>query len=152
MRLPASATSLVFSPSPISPGGTIGKRLMRVAALMHRGGAMPLVSTDASMREVIVTMTSLSFGIAGVVDEAGELVGVITDGDLRRNLDGLLEATARSVMTHAPVWVSPGCFVEDALGILNEHKITAMFAIEDNVHRRPVGLVHINDFLRLGLV
>ena len=136
----------------LHPGGTIGKRLMRVAALMHRGDAMPLVAADASMREVIVTMTSLSFGIAGVVDDDGTLIGVITDGDLRRNLDGLLESSARSVMTSDPVWVAPGCFVEDALGILNQHKITAMFAVEHAERRRPVGLVHIHDFLRLGLV
>jgi arabinose-5-phosphate isomerase len=135
----------------LHPGGTIGKRLMRVAAIMHRDDTLPLVSPDASMRDVIVTMTSLSFGIAGVVDASGALIGVITDGDLRRHLDGLFEATAHRVMTCDPVWVSPGCFVEDALAILNKHKITAMFTVEDAAHCRPVGLVHVHDFLRLGL-
>jgi arabinose-5-phosphate isomerase len=135
----------------LHPGGTIGKKLMRVAALMHRDDAIPLVSADASMRDVIVTMTSMSFGIAGVVDEDGTLVGVITDGDLRRNLDGLLDSNASDVMTRGPVWISPGCFVEDALGILNQHKITAMFVVEDATRRRPVGLVHVHDFLRLGI-
>jgi arabinose-5-phosphate isomerase len=103
------------------------------------------------MRDVIVTMTSMSFGIAGVVDESGALIGVITDGDLRRHLDGLMEATAADVMTCDPVWVSPGTFVEDALTAMNTHKITAMFAIEDAETRRPVGLVHVHDFLRLGI-
>jgi len=93
----------------------------------------------------------MSFGIAGVVDERGALVGVITDGDLRRHLNGLMDATAADVMTCDPVWVSPGAFVEDALTQLNSHKITAMFAIEDCETRRPVGLVHVHDFLRLGL-
>ena len=135
----------------LHPGGTIGRRLMRVAAIMHRGDTVPLVSAEASMRDVVVTMTSMSFGISGVVDTSGALVGVITDGDLRRHIDSLMEATARDVMTHGPIWVSPGCFVEDALAILNQHKITAMFAIEDAHARRPVGLVHVHDFLRLGL-
>ena len=135
----------------LHPGGTIGKRLMRIAAIMHREDTLPLVQAEASMREVIVTMTSMSFGIAGVVDAGGGLVGVITDGDLRRHLDRLMESSARDVMTRDPVWVSPGCFVEDALAILNQHKITAMFAVEDPKSCRPVGLVHVHDFLRLGL-
>lgn len=135
----------------LHPGGTIGKKLMRVAAVMHGSDPLPLVGLDEPMRNVILTMTTMSFGIAGVVDDAGALIGVITDGDLRRNLDGLFAATARDVMTPDPVWVSPGCFVEDALNILNQHKITAMFTIEDAVRRRPVGLVHVHDFLRLGI-
>ena len=135
----------------LHPGGTIGKRLMRVAAIMHRESDMPFVAPETSMRDVIVTMTSMSFGIAGVVDASGALVGVITDGDLRRNLDGLMEASAADVMTCDPVWVSPGTFVEDALTQMNKHKITAMFAIEDTDTRRPVGLVHVHDFLRLGI-
>jgi arabinose-5-phosphate isomerase len=135
----------------LHPGGAIGKKLMRVAAVMHRSDTLPLVGLGESMRDVIVTMTTMSFGIAGVVDDDGALVGVITDGDLRRNIDGLFDLTARDVMTPDPVWVSPGCFVEDALNILNQHKITAMFTIENAASRRPAGLVHVHDFLRLGL-
>jgi arabinose-5-phosphate isomerase len=135
----------------LHPGGTIGKRLMRTAAIMHRSDTMPLVSMGASMREVIVTMTTRSFGIAGVLDAKGGLIGVITDGDLRRHLDSLLEATAADVMTKDPVWIAPGTLVEDALEILNQHKITAMFVVEDPHARYPVGLVHVHDFLRLGL-
>ena len=112
--------------------------------------AIGLVSADASMREVIVTMTSMSFGIAGVVDETGALVGVITDGDLRRNLDRLLDSSARDVMTNDPIWVEPGSSVEDVLNLLNGHKITAIFAIEDAATLKPVGLVHVHDILRLG--
>ncbi len=135
----------------LHPGGTIGRRLMRVAAIMHRGDTMPLVAANASMRDVIVTMTARSFGMAGVVDANGALMGVITDGDLRRHLDSLLEATAADVMTRDPVWIAPGTLVEDALDILNQHKITAMFAVEDPHARYPVGIVHVHDFLRLGL-
>ena len=87
-----------------------------------------ITGNQASTWRVIVTITSMSFGIAGVVNEKGARVGVITDGDIRRHLDGLLEASAADVMTRDPVWVSPGAFVEDALTQLNKHKITAMFA------------------------
>jgi arabinose-5-phosphate isomerase len=135
----------------LHPGGTIGKRLMRVAAIMHRAAAMPLVDADTLMRDVIVTMTARSFGIAGVVDRTGTLIGVVTDGDLRRHLDNLMDAKVMDVMTKDPVWVSPGTLVEDALTILNQHKITAMFVVEDPQSRQPVGLVHVHDFLRLGL-
>lgn len=135
----------------LHPGGAIGKRALRVAAVMHRGREMPLVSADMLMRDVILAMTSHSFGIAGVVDAGGALIGVITDGDLRRHLDTLMDARAREVMTPDPVWVSPGCLIEDALAKLNRHKITAMFAIEDEATREPVGIVHVHDFLRLGL-
>lgn len=135
----------------LHPGGTIGKRLMRVAALMHRSAALPLVSANAPMTDVIVTMTSRSFGIAGVVDDGGALRGVITDGDLRRHLHRITESTAADVMTRQPVWVSPGCFVEDALEVLNRNKITAMFVLDDADGHRPVGLLHVHDFLRLGL-
>ena len=87
----------------LHPGGTIGKRLMRVAAIMHRDGALPLVEALTPMRDVIVTMTTCAFGIAGVVDGDGRLIGVITDGDLRRHLHELMDATAASVMTrHSP--------------------------------------------------
>ena len=136
----------------LHPGGSIGKRLMRVAAIMHHVDAMPLVRDTAPMSDVIVTMTTCSFGIAGVVDAGGGLVGVITDGDLRRHIKTLMQATAHDVMTRDPVGVSPGSFVEDALALLNLHKITAMFVIEEEgAVRRPVGLVHVHDFLRLGI-
>ena len=135
----------------LHPGGAIGKRLMRVAAIMHRNTAMPLVTADCEMRDVIMMMTSRSFGMTGVVDGDGGLVGVITDGDLRRHFDALIEGTAADMMTPNPVWVSPGCLIEDALALLNKHKITAMFAVEDDGCNRPVGVVHVHDFLRLGL-
>lgn len=138
----------------LHPGGSIGKRLMRVAALMHREDALPLVRLDAPMTDVVVTMTSCSFGIAGVVDDDGALRGVITDGDLRRHMARLMDLRAADVMTRQSVWVSPGCFVEDALALFNRHKITAMFVLDDAGHHaghRPLGLVHVHDFLRLGL-
>jgi arabinose-5-phosphate isomerase len=134
----------------LHPGGAIGKRLMRVAAVMHRGDAMPVVSRDCSLRQVIMTMTSRSFGIAGVLDENGDLCGVITDGDLRRHIDSDLDTPAHMLMTLDPICVSPGELIEDALVLLNRNKITAMFAVEEG-GRKPAGIVHVHDFLRLGV-
>jgi arabinose-5-phosphate isomerase len=91
----------------LHPGGTIGLRLMRVAAVMHDGKDVPLVPATASMREAITTMTELSFGVAGIVNEQGELVGVITDGDLRRNVDVLATSSAADIMTPEPVTIGP---------------------------------------------
>lgn len=134
----------------LHPGGAIGMRLMRVAAVMHRGIAMPIVTGAMPMRDVIVKMTSCSFGIAGVVDEGGDLVGVITDGDLRRHIASSLEMPAANIMTPDPICVAPNMLIEDALAILNQHKITAMFAVDEG-ERTPVGIVHVHDFLRLGI-
>lgn len=134
----------------LHPGGAIGKRLMRVAAVMHRDEAMPIVTRDCPLRHVIMTMTSHSFGMAGVVDDDGDLCGVITDGDLRRHIDSNLDMPAHSLMTLDPICIGPGELIEDALAILNRHKITAMFALEDG-GRKPVGIVHVHDFLRLGV-
>ena len=135
----------------LHPGGAIGRRLMRVAAVMHRNEAMPIVRADALMRDVIVTMTTCSFGIAGVVDLEGTLIGAITDGDLRRHISNILDMPAHEVMTPNPIWCGPGWLIEDALALLNRQKITAMFVLEEERHRKPVGIVHVHDFLRLGL-
>jgi arabinose-5-phosphate isomerase len=138
----------------LHPGGTIGLRLMRVAAVMHGGAEMPVVTAATPMREVILTMTRLTFGIAGVVDEAGRLIGVITDGDLRRHVDTLMTGTAGAVMTTDPITVGAGSFAEDALALMNDHKITALFVTGgDGADGQdvPVGVVTIHDFLRLGL-
>lgn len=135
----------------LHPGGTIGLRLMRVAAVMHTDQEIPLVTPDTPMRDVIVTMTRLSFGIAGVIDADGALIGVITDGDLRRHVEALMTATAGEVMTVDPVTTDAGLFAEDALALMNENQITSLFVMGGARGDAPVGLVHIHDFLRLGL-
>jgi arabinose-5-phosphate isomerase len=135
----------------LHPGGTIGLRLMRVAAVMHGGDAMPVVRPDMAMRDVILTMTRLSFGIAGVVDVDGRLLGVITDGDLRRHVDDLMTATAGEVMTRNPITIGAGSFAEDALALMNDHKITSLFVTDGGAADVAVGVVNIHDFLRLGL-
>lgn len=136
----------------LHPGGNIGSRLRPVNELMHLHDSMPLVDAAAPMREVLVTITSKSFGIAGVIDGAGRLVGVITDGDLRRHVEQLLMSTAADVMTPRPKTVPEGTYAEDALAIMNENKITALFVMRHDAPDVPAGLVHIHDFTRLGLI
>ncbi len=134
----------------LHPGGTIGLRLTPVSAVMHGGGQMPLVAPHAPMRDVIVTMTAMSFGVAGVVDADGYLVGVITDGDLRRHIDALMASTAGDVMTRGPVTIAADAMAEDAVALMNDNRITSLFVVDALRPRVPVGLVHIHDFLRAG--
>ncbi|MEM9965843.1 MAG: KpsF/GutQ family sugar-phosphate isomerase [Asticcacaulis sp.] len=132
------------------PGGKLGAQLLKVAALMHGEGELPLVSEGAPMSEVILTITSKAFGVAGLVNADGELIGVITDGDLRRNLEGLLEKTAGEVASRHPRTVAPELLAVEALGLMNDKKITTVFVVDAD--KKPVGLLHIHDCLRAGLV
>lgn len=138
----------------LHPGGSLGLRLTPVAELMHSAERMPLVDLSTVMREVIITMTSRGFGIAGVIDGAGRLRGVITDGDIRRHFDDLATATARDVMTSNPKTIMSSMLAEEALHFLNKNRITSAFIMnpETPVNREvPVGIIHVHDFLRIGL-
>lgn len=139
----------------LHPGGSLGLRLTMVREIMHTSARLPLVEQSAPMREVILTMTSRGFGIAGVVDPAGRLVGAITDGDLRRHFEELVTATAEEVMTPNPITLDASMLAEEALRVLNHNEITGAFVIEQNAPVNtnvPVGIVHIHDFVRLGPV
>lgn len=138
----------------LHPGGSLGLRMTPVSDIMHGPGRMPLVDQSAPMREVIVAMTSMGFGVAGVVDKAGRLIGVITDGDIRRHFDDLAFATAEQVMTSNPKTVSSGALAEEVLLFLNDSKITSAFVLDRSAHVNtgvPIGIVHVHDFLRIGL-
>jgi arabinose-5-phosphate isomerase len=100
------------------------------------------------MQQVLLLMTSKHFGCAGVVDGTS-LAGVITDGDLRRNMEGLLSKNAQAVMTHNPQTIRPSALAAEALGIMNERSITTLFVVEEG---KPVGIIHIHDCLRAGVV
>jgi arabinose-5-phosphate isomerase len=116
---------------------------------MHGGDAVPLVGLGAPMSEALIVMSAKSFGCVGVVDRAGALVGIITDGDLRRHMGPeLTSMTVDEVMTRAPRVVSPDDLAASALSELQGRAITALFVVED---RKPVGLVHIHDLLKLGI-
>lgn len=132
------------------PGGSLGGRLKLVSDLMHAGDRLPLVEAEAPMSQAIVTMSTKSFGCLGVIGDAGRLIGMITDGDLRRHMgDGLLKAPAREVMTLAPKTIACNALAASALEIMNESRISALFVVERD---RPVGILHVHDLLRAGVV
>ena len=134
----------------LHPGGQLGARLKFVGDLMHKGDRLPLTPGDMPMAEAIVVMTEKAFGCLGVVDENGRLAGIITDGDLRRHMgDGLLSRRTGEIMTGAPKKVSPELLASAALEVINSSSITALFVVEDG---RPVGIIHIHDLLRAGVV
>ncbi|WP_316860686.1 KpsF/GutQ family sugar-phosphate isomerase [uncultured Cohaesibacter sp.] len=131
------------------PGGSLGASLQYVRDLMHQGDKMPLVGVETQMSEVIVIMSQKGFGCVGVLDDDGKLVGMVTDGDLRRNLStDLLAKNVQAVMTKNPKTLGPDILVPTAIELLNKSAITAIFVVDD---KRPVGLLHMHDFLRVGV-
>jgi arabinose-5-phosphate isomerase len=136
----------------LHPGGKLGARLLKVEDLMHKGPEMPLIGAGAMMAEAILIMTEKRFGCVGVVEPAtanGRLIGLVTDGDLRRHMaPDLLEQTARQVMTHAPWTIGPRQLAAEVLKQMNDRKLYRAFAVEDG---RPVGILHVLDLLRAGV-
>jgi arabinose-5-phosphate isomerase len=134
------------------PGGAIGLQLSRVDEIMHHAADLPLVGAGATMRDVVSVITSGRQGMCGVVDGGGFLIGVITDGDLRRHVDELRGATAGAIMNPAPRSVTPDMLGADVLGFLNQHAISAAFVVRHDADGvRPVGVVHMHDLVRYGL-
>ncbi len=129
------------------PGGKLGARLARVQDLMHED--MPLVGMDAPMTDTLLEITRKGFGVTGVTDDGGRLVGIITDGDLRRHMQGLLDRRAGEVMTRNPRSIAPEALAEAALAEMQGCKITSLFAVRDGL---PQGILHIHDCLRAGMV
>ena len=129
------------------PGGKLGARLSKVADLMHTD--MPLVPETTPMPDALIAISQKGFGVVGVTDATGRLTGIVTDGDLRRHMEGLLSHTAAEVMTRAPCTIAPTALAEAAVALMNDRKITCLFALEDD---RPVGILHIHDCLRAGVV
>jgi arabinose-5-phosphate isomerase len=132
----------------LHPGGAIGSRLMPVDNVMHAAAKLPLVGPNDPMNEVVIEMSRKGFGIAGVAD-GGTLIGVITDGDLRRHSADLFQHHAGEVMTTEPKTVAEGTSCEEALAVMEQHGITALFVTACDAPRRPIGLVHIHDLARL---
>ncbi|MBM3610263.1 MAG: KpsF/GutQ family sugar-phosphate isomerase [Alphaproteobacteria bacterium] len=134
----------------LHPGGHLGARLKRVSEVMHTAPHVPLISDEALMEEALLVMTNKSFGCVGVVDKANRLIGVITDGDLRRHMSPtLLRDSVVKIMTRNPKIIAPTSLVEEAL-----HKmtgtITSLFVVNDQ--KEPLGLLHIHDLLRMDLL
>lgn len=133
------------------PGGKLGAQLSRVRDLMHGGDALPLVTEDTPMSEALIEISQKGFGVSGVTNAEGTLKGIITDGDLRRHMEGLLQNTAQAVMTQDPTTIAPDALAEEAVAIMNQKKITCLFVVDPTKGHRAEGLLHIHDCLRAGL-
>ncbi|GGF63025.1 KpsF/GutQ family sugar-phosphate isomerase [Mameliella alba] len=129
------------------PGGTLGAQLLRVSAVMHRGEELPVVGADTPMSETLLVMSQKGFGVAALVEHE-RLTGIITDGDLRRNMEGLMERRAGEVATRGPLVTAPDTLLIEALGIMNTTKRTVLLVTEGET---LVGLLHIHDALRAGV-
>ena len=136
------------------PGGALGRKLLlKVEDIMHKGGEIPRVGVDTPLRHALLEMTEKGFGMTTVVDANDELLGVFTDGDLRRAIDqskDINTATLEQVMTRNCQTIGSNMLAAEALGLMEERKITAL-VVEDQ-ERHPVGVVHMHDILRAGIV
>jgi arabinose-5-phosphate isomerase len=133
------------------PGGKLGAQLKHVRDIMHKREELPLGTQEMSMADVLIVMTQRSYGCFGVLDGEGRLSGIITDGDLRRHMSPeLLKLEAGAIMTPLPKTIRMDALASEALEQINALKITSLFVIDDDT--RPVGLVHIHDLLRIGLI
>ncbi len=131
------------------PGGKLGAALTHVSTIMHKGAELPLAKPDMPMSEALVVITRKGLGCVGIIDDEGLLIGLITDGDLRRHMGpDLLTRTVGDVMTRSPKVLSPDTLTAEALNFVNENKITSVFVTENG---KPIGLVHLHDFLRAGV-
>jgi arabinose-5-phosphate isomerase len=137
----------------VHPGGSLGRELLLVSALMHKGAELPLTGETVPMREALAVMEKHRFGCVGLTDKKGALVGIVTDGDLRRHWDrDLRHCTAHEVMTQDPKIVFANQLAAEALDLMSEKKITQVFVLDaKSKSRRPVGILHIHDCLRAGL-
>jgi arabinose-5-phosphate isomerase len=131
------------------PGGKLGAKLATVAQLMHDDP--PLVPESQPMTETLLEMTRRGFGVVGVTDAAGRLTGIVTDGDLRRHMQGLLTHSAGEVMTAKPKTIAPDALAQQALALMQDRKITSLFVVDPAGDGRALGLIHVHDCLRAGV-
>lgn len=131
------------------PGGKLGAQLQTVGDLMHTGAELPLVAPDTPMPQALLVMTEKRFGCVGVQDADGALAGVITDGDLRRHMQGLMDHSAGEVMTPTPTTIAADALASEALNLMEDRRITVLFVVDGG---RPAGILHIHDILRAGVV
>ena len=134
--------------SKFHPGGNIGKDLTKLSDIMHGMSELPLAKQTEKMSNVLIKMTKKSFGCVGVVNKSQNLIGIITDGDLRRNMNlTIINKSAEQVMTKNPTFVDKSMLVGEAINIMNEKKITSLFICKKT---KPIGIIHIHDLLRLS--
>jgi arabinose-5-phosphate isomerase len=138
----------------LHPAGALGRRFLRVGDLMHRADAVPLVGAATPLKDTLVVMTARRLGVTGVVDGGGDLVGIITDGDLRRGLERAPDIrllTAADLMTATPKTIAASALAAQALGLMERLAITSLFVLAEG-SRRPEGVIHLHDVLRAGVV
>lgn len=133
------------------PGGSLGRALIRVSDLMHKED-LPLVTEETPVPQALLRMASGRMGCVGIIDGAGDLIGMVTDGDIRRHFGPDLSArTAGAIMTRSPRIVHPAQLAAEALAFMNEHKITQLFVLPDDGTQKPLGVLHIHDCLQAGV-
>lgn len=130
------------------PGGKLGAQMATVGQLMHQGDAMPLIDAKVAMQDALITMTAKGFGVAAVC-QGGQLLGVISDGDLRRHMHHLMDKKAGDIANQNPVTVHQDQFAAEALNIMNAHKVSVLMVVDGA--RIPIGVLHIHDLLRAGV-
>src|SRR5688572_20651601 len=130
------------------PGGQLGASLVKVREIMHQGDHVPVAALGSALRDAIVTLSRKRFGCVCIVDDGGKLAGIITDGDLARNLDkNLAGLVVDDIMTRTPKTIDPDMLTGEAIAILDENRISALVVVEQD---KPVGIVHFHDLLRIG--
>jgi arabinose-5-phosphate isomerase len=133
----------------LHPGGKLGQILVRVGNLMHVGDELPLIGTQEPMSQALLVMTAKTFGCVGVIDPSGELVGIVTDGDLRRHMGpDLLGERVGDVMTRGPLTIRANALAAEAVRVMNERSITTLFVVEGS---KPAGIVRLHDCLKAGV-
>ena len=129
------------------PKGNIGKDLRKVSEIMHTGKELPLIKESALMDEALITMTKKSFGCLGIISSKRNLIGIITDGDLRRNMrSDIINKSVKRIMTKKPLTINENFLIGEALNLMNTRKVTSLFICNKN---KPLGIIHIHDCLRL---
>jgi len=133
----------------LHPGGKLGQILLRVGNLMHAGDEVPLIGGEAEMSQALLVMTAKTFGCVGVTDAGGSLVGIVTDGDLRRHMGpALLKQRVGDVMTKGPRTIRANALAAEAVRIMNERSITSLFVVDG---AKPAGIIRLHDCLRAGV-
>jgi arabinose-5-phosphate isomerase len=138
----------------LHPAGALGRRFLKVEDLMHCGGAVPLVAADARFHDVVMEITGKRLGVTGVLDDRGCLIGVITDGDLRRALErlgDLRQALAGDIMTRSPKTIAGTALAAEAVAVMERYSITSLFVLAEG-SGQPAGVIHLHDLLKAGVV
>jgi arabinose-5-phosphate isomerase len=137
----------------LHPAGSLGRRLLKVSDLMHRADALPLVQRGTSLADAVLEISRKRLGVTGVVDARGALIGIVTDGDLRRGLQRggeIQRLVAADLMTAQPKTIEPGALAARALAVMERHSITSLFVLAPG-SRQPLGVIHLHDILKAGV-